>query len=253
MGELKFRLPLDGELTVNRSYKITIHPIKKESKLHAGIDYKATAGTEVKASESGVVIRASHNKTLDNVIIIDHAPLAGENGRHIYTLYAHLNEMIPDLGEYVLKGETIGLSGGEPDETKSKEEQTSTGPHLHFGLFDSEKRLDFKPTGPTTIPGSLSSDPTDYFFRTHSVEGTILDLDDLQDQVRNRVEEVMELVPTLKPENRRLRLDIMVYGKYMGYLDTRNQSLNLNFTFDQALEVLRKPITKRKTEYVVNR
>ena len=107
------------------------------------------------------------------------------------SIYAHLSKMEHDFGEYVLKGETIGYSGGEPDETKSKEEQTSTGPHLHFGLFDSKKYLDFKSNGPTNVSGSLSSDPSDYFFRTHSVDGTILNLDDLQEQVQNRVHQVM--------------------------------------------------------------
>jgi hypothetical protein len=152
-----------------------------------------------------------------------------------------------ERGDLVSKDHLIAYSGnsGPPD----------TDYHLHFGIYESkdpEKDLEWKPEGNYTgVDPSNSSNPADYLFRTLSAEGTIVDADDLQDQVRDRIQEVMELVPTVKPENRFWRMDIMVYGKYVGYLDTRNQEITLKYTILEGIELLRKPITKRKSEYLL--
>lgn len=260
MGELKFRLPLDveekgedeGKVITNRPYGKMMHPIHKVVKLHAGIDFrtknpKNPKGVkevkEVKASERGLVIRAARSPAFGNLIIIDHTPLAGENGRHIYSLYAHLSRMDVERGDFVTKDHPIAQSGNTGTAT--------TGPHLHFAIFDSEKQLKWKAEGNVEIKPHHSKNPSEYFFRTKSVEGTIRDADDLQDQVRDRIQEVMEIVPSLSSGGRGLYFDILVYGKKIGYLDKSSSRIVLNYTIFEAIEILSKPITQRKTEYVV--
>jgi hypothetical protein len=150
-----------------------------------------------------------------------------------------------ERGDLVSKDHLIAYSGnsGPPD----------TDYHLHFAIFDSEKRLPWKSDGNIEIKSFNSSNPASYLFRTLSVEGTLRDADDLEEQVTDRITQVMELVPTVKPENRFWRMDVMVYGKYIGYLDTRNQEITLKYSIFEAIDILRKPITKRKTKYVLTR
>ena len=254
MGDLKFKLPLDaekegedkGKVVTTSPYGMRTNPKKK---LHSGLDLRARSPKVVMSSERGLVIRASEHPVFGETIVIDHTPLASEKKRHIFSLYAHLSRMDVERGDFVSKDHPIAFSGnsGPPD----------TPYHLHFGIYESkdpEKALEWKAEGDSTgVDPSNTNNPADYLFRTLSVEGTIADADDLQDQVRDRIQEVMELVPTVKPENRFWRMDIMVYGKYVGYLDTRNQEITLEYTILEAIELLHKPITKRKTEYVVNR
>ena len=249
MGNLTFRVPLIEYKRISDRPGNRDDPMNPgTTEHHNGIDFAVPIGRDVLASERGLVIRASKHGDFDNLIIIDHTPLAKENDRHIYSLYAHLSTMDVELGDFVSKDHEIALSGNSgPDDTDF---------HLHFGIYESkdpEKDLEWKAEGDHTgVDPSNSSNPADYLFRTLSVEGTIIDADDLQDQVRDRIQEVMELVPTVKPENRFWRLDIMVYGKYMGYLDTRTQELALRFSIFEAIELLHRPITKRKTKYVIN-
>jgi murein DD-endopeptidase MepM/ murein hydrolase activator NlpD len=75
MGELRLRLPLDGNPDVSSPYGTRFHPKKDRLmvkvndkkmrnpfasplKFHGGIDYAVNVGKDVKASERGRVIRA---------------------------------------------------------------------------------------------------------------------------------------------------------------------------------------------------
>ena len=144
---------------------------------HYGIDYAAPKGSSVGASERGVVVRAAdHPKTetrkraYGNVIVIDHAPDAGEYKRHIYTLYAHLDWMSVRAGDIVKKGATIGASGNTG---------MSTRPHLHFEVIVAGSELGWSSsTGAMGVPGGSEDrgyriDPEGYFGRRTSVEGAL--------------------------------------------------------------------------------
>jgi murein DD-endopeptidase MepM/ murein hydrolase activator NlpD len=244
MGDLKLRVPLDGDIKINSSYKIRKDSKTKELKLHSGIDYKAEEGTKVFASASGEVVRVSKHGDFGNLIIIDRAPLAGENGRHIYTLYAHLSKMRPDLGEYVLKNEWIGNSGN----TGKKSE----GAHLHFGVYDCETALKWRTRGSTGVYSYQSDDPNWYVNITHSLDGTILDINDLNEKTYAKVQRVMELETTVDKKKGLWHSNVIIDGKNKGYLDNRNLELALNFSLIEAIEFLRKPMKERETdEYIV--
>ncbi|MGH1330359.1 MAG: peptidoglycan DD-metalloendopeptidase family protein [Paracoccaceae bacterium] len=105
------------------------HPILKQVKLHAGVDWAAPTGTPVYAAFDGRVAHAGDGKGYGNLVIIDHS-----GGRQ--TRYAHLNKFAPlgKTGAQVRAGDLVGYVG-----TTGR----STGPHLHF-----EMRLGGRPVDP---------------------------------------------------------------------------------------------------------
>ncbi len=88
---------------------------------HMAADLATTAGTLVRAADTGGVVKAGWT---DNGygyrIILDH-------GIDYITLYAHLGEYYVKEGDVVKKGDVIGMVGSTGH---------STGPHLHFELRD---------------------------------------------------------------------------------------------------------------------
>ncbi len=85
--------------------------------LHYGIDIAGVYNTAIYAAESGqVIFTANTNVGYGNYINIRHA--GGMD-----TLYAHLNTILVTDGEFVQRGQVIGLMGSTGN---------STGSHLHF-------------------------------------------------------------------------------------------------------------------------
>lgn len=87
--------------------------------IHAGVDLKAPMGTKVKAINSGRVLLARNDFSLEGgIVIIDH-------GCQIFSFYLHLQKILVKEGDEVTKNQTIGLSG---------ESGKAKGPHLHFAI-----------------------------------------------------------------------------------------------------------------------
>jgi len=89
---------------------------------HDGIDIATRVGTTVMAAMDGVVSVAVFHRQHGNYIVIKHS-----NGYK--TLYSHLNSFSVKVGDTVSKGQKIGESGNTGN---------STGPHLHFSIYDAE-------------------------------------------------------------------------------------------------------------------
>jgi murein DD-endopeptidase MepM/ murein hydrolase activator NlpD len=111
--------PVDGVET--SPYGNRVHPIKGISHFHTGKDYGAPLGAPVKAADGGTVIDVENaceacTRGYGFIVRIRH-----ENG--LETLYAHLNDAYPNIGDKVDKGQIIGAVGSTG---------RSTGPHLHF-------------------------------------------------------------------------------------------------------------------------
>jgi murein DD-endopeptidase MepM/ murein hydrolase activator NlpD len=137
MGEFTFIRPTGGYISSVFGEKRKKKD-KKTGKIihytHKGIDYAARRGTTVEASESGVVLAADTNiPGYGNLIIIDHAPNARDNERHIYTLYAHLDTIGARRGEIVNKGQKIGTVGHSGYAYSKSGKDPS---HLHFEVID---------------------------------------------------------------------------------------------------------------------
>ena len=109
-------------------FGIRIHPVHKVKKFHKGIDFTAPRGTAIQATGNGKVVRVEKKKKgYGKNVIIDH-------GFGYTTLYAHMSEVLVEVGQKVTKGEKIGTVGSTG---------TSTAPHLHY-----EVRINDKPVNP---------------------------------------------------------------------------------------------------------
>jgi murein DD-endopeptidase MepM/ murein hydrolase activator NlpD len=104
------------------------HPVLQISRPHNGVDFAAPIGTPVRTVGDGVVLFAGWNKSGGNMIKIAH------DSRYT-TEYMHLSKISSNVrkGSRVTRGSVIGALGNTG---------LSSGPHLHFGLFDKGKYVD---------------------------------------------------------------------------------------------------------------
>ncbi|PLY07577.1 MAG: M23 family peptidase [Arcobacter sp.] len=112
----KFIYPLATKITSDFGKKRVYNGIFKS--YHSGTDFKAAVGTPIKASNNGIVVISGNRFYAGNSIVIDH-------GQGIYSCYFHLSKMNYKTGDFVKKGEIVGLSGSTG---------RVTGPHLHFSF-----------------------------------------------------------------------------------------------------------------------
>ncbi len=84
--------------------------------MHAGIDFRAPTGTEIRSTGAGKVVTASFSGGYGNMVEIDH-------GLGLSTRYGHMSRILVSEGETVETGQILGLAGSTG---------RSTGPHLHY-------------------------------------------------------------------------------------------------------------------------
>lgn len=145
------------------------HPTEKVVRPHWGTDLKGDEGTEVHAAAAGRVVWKKVQKKKNGLstgyglyMIIRH-----DDGSS--TLYAHLSEVMANVGDIVTRDQVIALSGGVKGTPYAG---SSTGPHLHFEyvpngwLLGSKQRIDpvncfsespALPTISTTVPTNIKS------------------------------------------------------------------------------------------------
>lgn len=130
LWEGRFIIPAEGEETLGFGDKLYING--KYSGSHFGLDWGNVDGTEIFASNNGIVTLADWTPSYGFTTIIDH-------GQNVFTMYLHQSELKTELWQTVEKGELIGLMGSTG---------VATGSHLHFTHFigdiivDSEEWLD---------------------------------------------------------------------------------------------------------------
>ena len=118
MGSAIFPLmmPVHGFVTRGLDYAIQ----------HYGLDISASQGEPIVAAAPGEVIFSDWTLTGGNTLMIEHA------GGYL-TVYKHCERALVGVGSRVTRGEPIALVGSTG--------VTSTGPHLHFELWQDGKIL----------------------------------------------------------------------------------------------------------------
>jgi murein DD-endopeptidase MepM/ murein hydrolase activator NlpD len=100
---------------------------------HEGLDIDAGYGAPVQVAATGRVVIAGWQRGYGYVIYVDH-------GAGLSTRYGHLSGIGVSVGQFVTRGQTIGLVGSTG---------RSTGPHLHY-----EVRINNQPVDPRQyLPG----------------------------------------------------------------------------------------------------
>lgn len=95
-------------------------------RFHPGVDMPATRGTPICASMGGRVIFSGYAGGYGLTVEIEHR-------NNYVTKYAHNSALFVKRGDFVKKGQIIGLVGSTGN---------STGPHLHFEIRSGDVPLD---------------------------------------------------------------------------------------------------------------
>ncbi|MEW6629392.1 MAG: M23 family metallopeptidase [Pseudomonadota bacterium] len=135
--------PVSGVMT--STFGPRKHPILGTVRIHKGVDWAAPVGTPVMAAFDGEISFQGDGGSYGNLVKITHA-----NGRE--TRYAHMQKfaIASGVGTKVKAGDVIGYIGTTG---------LSTGPHLHFELYENGEAID--PLGTVTTVAtavSVSSD-----------------------------------------------------------------------------------------------
>lgn len=124
--------PIKDKYTLTSPHGYRTHPIQKTRKFHSGIDMAAPIGTKIYSPAAGTITFVGFQaKGAGNWIRISH-------GGGVESKLMHLNGFRQGLkaGEKVKAGQLVaylGTTGG------------STGPHLHWGLFNGKTSIDPAP------------------------------------------------------------------------------------------------------------
>ncbi|TJW40381.1 MAG: M23 family metallopeptidase, partial [Mesorhizobium sp.] len=118
--------PVNGVLT--STFGPRKHPILGTVRIHKGVDWAAPVGTPIAAAFDGEIVFQGDGGGYGNLVKISHG-----NGRE--TRYAHMQKFaVKDaVGTKVKAGDIIGYIGTTG---------LSTGPHLHFELYQNGGAID---------------------------------------------------------------------------------------------------------------
>ena len=90
----------------------------RKGAFHAGVDLRASRGTQIYAAAAGVVVFTGRQNGYGRILILDH-------GDNLQTVYSHNERNLVQEGQYVEQGELIASVGRTG---------RATGYHLHFEI-----------------------------------------------------------------------------------------------------------------------
>ncbi|TLD96555.1 M23 family metallopeptidase [Helicobacter jaachi] len=119
-----FIAPLDSVITSPYgSARVFNNTIKS---YHGGTDFRASIGTDIKASNDGKVALVQDRFLSGKSVVIDH-------GAGVYSVYFHLSAFNVKVGQSVKQGQIIAKSG---------DTGRVSGAHLHFGIVINGTNVD---------------------------------------------------------------------------------------------------------------
>ena len=111
---------------VSSRYGVRLHPVHNEARFHTGVDISVPPGREVTATADGIVSFAGWTGNGGDVVVIEH-------GHGFSTAYAHNRKATVRVGQRVVRGDTVALSGSTG---------VSTGPHVHYEIWRNGQHTD---------------------------------------------------------------------------------------------------------------
>lgn len=109
--------PVNGVITSSCGERE--NPILQKMEYHNGLDIAVEENTGAVAVKDGVVIEVRNSETLGNVL-----KYQTEDGYIV--MYAHLNSILVEKGEYIKQGQIVAMTGNTG---------LSTGPHIHYSVW----------------------------------------------------------------------------------------------------------------------
>ena len=122
---LPIGVPVQSDFRLTSGFGLRNDPFTGALAMHEGIDFSAEVGTPVVAAGPGLVVRSEWDHTFGHVIEIKHA-------ENFLTRYAHLSKRLVTENTNVGHQTPIGAVGSTG---------RSTGPHLHYEIFQNGKVL----------------------------------------------------------------------------------------------------------------
>jgi len=146
--------PVSGSISSN--YGLRMHPILGYSRMHRGVDFRASYGTPILAVSDGRVSFAGWHGGHGRAVAINH-------GGGLGTMYAHMSRIAVSAGASVRRGQVIGYVGSTG---------LSTGPHLHFEVRRNGATVNPRSVQFTSRPQLAGNDLADFRARLRSLLGT---------------------------------------------------------------------------------
>lgn len=115
---MQFAVPGDG--------KVISHFGPRSGRMHTGTDVKMQKGDTIYAAFNGEVSKARYYYGYGNLVVLQHE-------KNLETYYGHLSKLLVKDGDWVKKGEPVGLAGATGRATTS---------HLHFEIRENDKPYD---------------------------------------------------------------------------------------------------------------
>lgn len=112
---------------------------------HAGTDFRAATGTPIRAAFAGRVVLTGLHYYSGNSVYID-------SGNGVISLYFHMSRIDVKQGDFIEKGQVIGLSGATG---------RITGPHLHYALSLAGQYVDAAPLFESSVTSLLKEMKTE--------------------------------------------------------------------------------------------
>ncbi|MEL7368465.1 MAG: peptidoglycan DD-metalloendopeptidase family protein [Myxococcota bacterium] len=130
--------PVEGR--VSSPFGMRLHPVTAELTHHDGVDIAVSIGTPVRASFAGTVVEVTDRPKLGRTLVLRHA-----GGYR--SVFGHIDTALVLPGTVVKAGQVVARSGNSG---------RSTGPHLHFGLYQNGRAVDPGQWIPSLRPSQVS-------------------------------------------------------------------------------------------------